>query len=119
MSARQSAAARRRVITLLNAIADLQEGDLLAVLKLDQVTPLIEFGENDMFELGEDGKIVYTPGWPPAPTDISRSARRPAGRSRAWAPRTVPGHARCARLQSAKRARSVPADAESRDAAAR
>ena len=82
MSARQSAAARRRVITLLNAIADLQEGDLLAVLKLDQVTPLIEFGENDMFELGEDGKIVYTPGWPPAPRSLKDRARSGEGLGR-------------------------------------
>ena len=75
MSARQTAAARRRVTTLLNAIADLQEGDLLAVLELDRITPLIEFGENDMFELGEDGKIVFMPGWPPAPRSLKDRAR--------------------------------------------
>src|SRR6266567_4443949 len=75
MSATPSAARRRRIITLLNAISDLQEGDLLAVLELDRVTPLMEFGENDTFQVGEDGKIVWTPGTPPPPKSLKHRAR--------------------------------------------
>ena len=73
MVARESSR-RRRVIALLNAIADLQEGDLLAVLDLDGFTPMVEFGEKDRFEY-KNGKIVVTPGWPPAPKSLKHRAR--------------------------------------------
>jgi hypothetical protein len=75
MSATPSVARRRRIITLLNAILDLQEGDLLAVLELDRVTPLTELGENDTFQVGEDGKIVWTPGTPPPPKSLKHRAQ--------------------------------------------
>jgi len=59
MVARESSR-RRRVIALLNAISDLQEGDLLAVLELDERTPMIEL---DRLEL-KNGKMVIKPDKP-------------------------------------------------------
>jgi hypothetical protein len=70
--AKPSASSRRRVIRLLNAIADLHEGDLRSVLQLDGSTPFIEFGENDTFELREDGKILHRPGYPPPPRSLKQ-----------------------------------------------
>jgi hypothetical protein len=67
-----SASARRRVIRLLNAIADLHESDLRSVLQLDRSTPLIEFGENDTFQLREDGKILHRLGYPPPPRSLKQ-----------------------------------------------
>ena len=61
---RTSSAARRRVVDLLDAITNLHRGDLLAVLDLDSSTPLIEFGEEDTFELGKNGQVVHTPVGP-------------------------------------------------------
>jgi hypothetical protein len=54
-----------RVVALLNAISDLQEGDLRLALELDSQAPMLEFGENDTFKIAQDGKIVWTPGSPP------------------------------------------------------
>jgi hypothetical protein len=54
---RTSSAARRRVVDLLDAIAKLHRGDLLAILGC---TPLVEFGENDTFHLDENGQVVQT-----------------------------------------------------------
>jgi len=65
----------RRVTALLNAISDLRAGDLRAVLELDLVTPLCEFGENDIFELNKDGKIVHIPGHPPPPKSLKDKVR--------------------------------------------
>jgi hypothetical protein len=70
-----SKAKRRRVVNLLNAISDLQEGDLLAVLHLDGIVPLGEFGENDTFSLGQDGEVIHTPGWPPPPRSLKDRVR--------------------------------------------
>ena len=61
MAARISTKRRKRVITLFNAISDLHEGDLHAVLDLDRCTPLC--GEPDSLEdrarTGEDlGRIM-------------------------------------------------------------
>jgi hypothetical protein len=66
---------RRRVVNLLNAISDLSEGDLLAVLELDSIVPLREFGENDTFSLGQDGEFIHTPGWPPPPRSLMHRAQ--------------------------------------------
>jgi len=52
----------RRVVDLLNAIADLREGDLLAVLELDGCTPLMDLGDDDTFKLDDDGRDVNIPG---------------------------------------------------------
>jgi len=71
---RTPSTALERVITLLNAISDLREGDLLAVLELDRYTPLIDLGDNDTFQLGEDGKIIHTPGFPPPRSLMHRAA---------------------------------------------
>jgi hypothetical protein len=71
----RSVARRRRVVALLKAISDLQKGDLLAVLELDELTPLQEFGENHIISKGEDGRLVLTPGWPPAPKSLKHRAR--------------------------------------------
>lgn len=60
MAAEQSAAATKRVATLLNAISDLHEGDLLAVLKL--VTPLPEYDEDDWIDLGAEGVCIFVKG---------------------------------------------------------
>jgi hypothetical protein len=46
MSARKSS--RKRVVALLNAIGGIHHGDLRAVLKLDNFTPLIDLEENDI-----------------------------------------------------------------------
>jgi hypothetical protein len=32
---------------------------------LDKCTPLVEFGDDDIFELKDDGRIHHTPGSPP------------------------------------------------------
>jgi hypothetical protein len=48
MTPRMPAKRKKRVIALLNAISDLHEGDLHAVLELDKFTPLEDFGPNDM-----------------------------------------------------------------------
>jgi hypothetical protein len=52
MAPRYSESRRRRVVTLLNAIADLRHGDLHAVLELDRYTPLSD-GLNDGMRTGE------------------------------------------------------------------
>jgi hypothetical protein len=61
MTIRVSTTRRHRVITLLDAISNLHRGDLKNVLKLDDITPLQEFGPNAMFALGEGGKIIVAP----------------------------------------------------------
>ena len=68
MPATESArrAAKRRVITLMNAISDLHHGDLLTVL---QLVPLEEFGPEDTFEVKE-GKLIHTPGPTPPPKSL-------------------------------------------------
>jgi hypothetical protein len=67
---------KKRVTTLLNAIADLHEGDLLEILELDRMRPhlMAEFGENDTFHI-EDGNIVHTPGWPPPSKSLKHRVR--------------------------------------------
>jgi hypothetical protein len=67
----KSRSKQMRVITLLNAISDLHEGDLQEVL-LDRLTPLMEFGENDTFSLREDGTVEHTPGSPPPPKSLKQ-----------------------------------------------
>ena len=67
-------AAERRVIRVLNAIADLNEGDLWLALELDEMTPLMEFGENDTFQL-KDGRLLYTPGYPSPPGSLMHKAK--------------------------------------------
>jgi hypothetical protein len=64
---------RSRVIALMNAVSDLHEGDLLAVLKLDQVTPMREFGENDRFTV-DDGRVIHLPGFPPPRKSLKHRA---------------------------------------------
>jgi hypothetical protein len=48
---------------------------LRAVLKLDECTPLIDFGDDDTFKLTDDGAIICTPGWPPPPKSLKHRAR--------------------------------------------
>ncbi len=67
-------AGKRRVITLMNAIADLHEGDLRAVLKLDRMTPLREFGENDSFTLDKNGRVIHLPGFSPPRRSLKHRA---------------------------------------------
>ncbi len=50
----------RRVVDLLNAIADLRKGDLLAVLELDRCTHLMD-DDDDTFELDDDGNVIHIP----------------------------------------------------------
>jgi hypothetical protein len=54
MLARELDAKRVRVITLLNAIADLHEGDLREILKLDQTAPIAQH-DHGTFEWDDPG----------------------------------------------------------------
>jgi hypothetical protein len=65
--------AQERVITLLNAICELRDGDLNSALALDDYTPWEELGPADTFKGGgEDAVIVRVPG----PILASKSSRR-------------------------------------------
>jgi hypothetical protein len=71
-SAKRSNAANQRVITLLDAIADLQIGDLCEVLDLDEMTPMLDLDDNCKFWMDKDGKIKMLPGMPKARSLIDR-----------------------------------------------
>jgi hypothetical protein len=68
--AMRTSAAERRVRRLLNAISDLHEGDLVAVLELTAVTPIIDFSDDDAFKLEDDGTISFIPTPGPRPKSL-------------------------------------------------
>ena len=71
-SAERSNAAKQRVITLLDAIADLQIGDLYEVLHLDEMMPMLDLDDNCKFGMDKGGKIKLLPGMPKARSLIDR-----------------------------------------------
>jgi hypothetical protein len=71
----RSLSKRARVTALMNAISDLNEGDLLTVLKLNQSTPLIDFAPNDKFRLREDGTVEHVRGFPPPSKGLKHRIR--------------------------------------------
>ena len=68
-------ASSERVRNLLNAIANLCQGDLARVLELNQLTPMRDFGPNDSFHLSEDKKLIVIPGFPPPPKSLKHRVR--------------------------------------------